>query len=484
MQINMRKLVIITLLLSLYFTVNGQKYALFDTTIQSIPNSVRFNTVYNHNNEFYVVTASDRIYKNKSFHKFDTLGNVIHQKTYADNIVGSYDNIYNTYLWEDTVFYNLTFDNNYDYYLIAYDYDFDTLWKKHIPITDTNLHQYISHTLNISRTADNGFLLSFNVLHNDMIYGMYPRLPLIIRTDGYGNIINYHFGSKSNVLSNFMGRRIAFTQDSCFLTTNAFNESKLLKYNMNAQIVDSLLGVIHADDQIEESFDIIYTDDGKCVVTTSQGTYVNDDLEFKLSISFVDYDNWQKIWTKKIDLGNRDIYPRALLTLNKITNNKYVVSGTYRNNDRKGFHLVFNEQGDILFIRHELHGNQGYSWLSDVVFLDSTHILGIGKAGSPWIFKKEIDLISSVDDEPFNTNDFKLFPNPATEKIYIVPNNNMIDKEVSIEIINSLGKRIIYYSNVKLTNNYSINVNDLGNGVYYLVVNFEGSSTLRKFIIK
>ncbi len=480
----MKSLIITMLLLPLYLTVYGQTYALFDTTIQCSSQAVRFNTIFNHDNEFYVVTASEGYpYYNKMFYKFDTLGNVILQKTYSNNTVGTYDNLYNTYLWEDTVFYNLTFDNDTNYYLIAFDYNFDTLWKKHIPITDTNLLKSVSHTLNISRTADNGFLLSFNVLHN-LINGMYQKLPLIIRTDGYGNIINYHYGSRSIIMNGFSGRKIAFTQDSCFLTTNSFNGSKLLKYNMNAQRIDSLLGVISADEQMEESFDIINTEDGKCIITTSHGNYVNDDLVFSLWISFVDYDNWQKIWTKKINLGNRDIYPRALLTLNKIANNKYVVSGTYRNNDKKGFHLVFNEQGDILFVRHELHKNQGDSWLSDVVFLDSTHILGVGVAGNPWIFKKEIDLISSVGDVLINTNDFKLFPNPATEKIYLVPNDNLIDKEVSVEILNSLGKRIIYYSNVKLSNNYPINVNDIGSGVYYLVVKYDNSSTLRKFIVK
>jgi len=473
---------LITLILFLFITtVYSQTYSLFDKTIQSSPQPKKFNTLHNHNNEFYIVIGSDYDdYNRKFFYKFDTLGNVIHKKVYYNNEVSSGKEEYNTYLWEDSTFYNFTLDDNKTYYFIAFNYNFDTLWKKEISIPDTTYHKLKSTSLAITRTIDNDFLLNFNV-YSYLGPNYTPSNAMIVRTDQYGNFKSYHV----NTSQFFLGRKIAFTQDSCFLSTCYLNNNKLNIYDMNASIVNSIIGVNPANYQFPLSYDILFAGDGKYFIVTNSGSTTGDPFHFIFSITMIDYANKSIIWRKTFTLGNESLYPSCLLTLNKLTSNKFVLSGTsVHESSGRSFHFVFNKQGDSLFFRKERHQNQSNCSLGDVIFLDSMHVLGVGRANAPWIFKKQIDLISSLTQSTILNNDIELFPNPATSYIQISPKNNWINEDVSIEIINSSGKIIIYYPNTKLINNYSININSLSNGVYYMLIKSKKSSITKSFIIK
>jgi len=80
----------------------------------------------------------------------------------------------------------------------------------------------------------------------------------------------------------------------------------------------------------------------------------------------------------------------------------------------------------------------------------------------------------SVDD--FNFNDVKLFPNPAKDKLEVT-SNQIIDK---LTIVDINGREL---NSIKITTtDYSLDVSDLSNGVYFLEIQSGDSKMTKKFI--
>lgn len=78
-------------------------------------------------------------------------------------------------------------------------------------------------------------------------------------------------------------------------------------------------------------------------------------------------------------------------------------------------------------------------------------------------------------------NTISLFPNPATNNVSLVWNN---DENVSIKIYNTLGKLVYYAKDKSLTNTLKINTSDFASGLYFVNINTVSSFTTKKLIIE
>jgi uncharacterized delta-60 repeat protein len=88
-------------------------------------------------------------------------------------------------------------------------------------------------------------------------------------------------------------------------------------------------------------------------------------------------------------------------------------------------------------------------------------------------------LITSVNDSP-DQNDVMLFPNPATDKLFIDYPNLYAPKEVSIKICNIQGS--ILMSQTLLKNTPEINVAHLPKGLYFISITLDRKTIIKKFV--
>ncbi len=75
-----------------------------------------------------------------------------------------------------------------------------------------------------------------------------------------------------------------------------------------------------------------------------------------------------------------------------------------------------------------------------------------------------------------------IYPNPTNGIINIVFNSDIARKNVNVQLMNSLGQEIMQTVNAD-KDFLSLDVSNYAEGIYYIVVNDEYSSTIRKFII-
>lgn len=119
---------------------------------------------------------------------------------------------------------------------------------------------------------------------------------------------------------------------------------------------------------------------------------------------------------------------------------------------------------------------------SSVFNLNSLFIEGIGQGGEwkNWTVNNGIfnevngnQAISCLlNNENFEDNDVRIFPNPTNNTIKI--EGKIIDK---IEVYSILGKEILTISNAN-----SINVSNFENGIYILKIHFEGMQIIKKMV--
>lgn len=88
-----------------------------------------------------------------------------------------------------------------------------------------------------------------------------------------------------------------------------------------------------------------------------------------------------------------------------------------------------------------------------------------------------------VDKQKSLKDNFAFYPNPSTGKINII-NNTVFLKELSIEIFNLIGSKVISYSTHTGARDTGIDVSSLNYGIYFCVVKTEDGNTHRyKFIL-
>jgi hypothetical protein len=120
------------------------------------------------------------------------------------------------------------------------------------------------------------------------------------------------------------------------------------------------------------------------------------------------------------------------------------------------------------------HTVSSLSFLTPNLWLNSgeyyLEISGLGTLTSwqyPYNFKINTLTLPSSIDELTNTNNLIVYPNPATNSIKLSL-QHFDNTYVSIEIYNQLGELVKVLSNFNL--NDSLLVNDINNGIYYIVV--------------
>jgi hypothetical protein len=77
-------------------------------------------------------------------------------------------------------------------------------------------------------------------------------------------------------------------------------------------------------------------------------------------------------------------------------------------------------------------------------------------------------------------SNFTLYPNPVSSTLNIM-NETIQDKEINIDIYSMDGKIVISNKNINFNTNYSIDVNTLSKGVYFVIINKEGKLEKFKF---
>jgi len=91
-----------------------------------------------------------------------------------------------------------------------------------------------------------------------------------------------------------------------------------------------------------------------------------------------------------------------------------------------------------------------------------------------------------IKNKSINKSEFNLFPNPASDKIYI---NGTVkeNSDFKIKIFKSNGTLETEYNsktNSSKIFEYSVSVENLANGIYYFIIEIEGNATAKKFIIQ
>jgi thiol-disulfide isomerase/thioredoxin len=77
---------------------------------------------------------------------------------------------------------------------------------------------------------------------------------------------------------------------------------------------------------------------------------------------------------------------------------------------------------------------------------------------------------------------FNVYPNPASSVINIKFDSQFEKENATISISNLLGKEVIALNNI-ISNNTSIDVSSLKNGIYFVNTNLKGSITTEKIVI-
>ena len=73
-----------------------------------------------------------------------------------------------------------------------------------------------------------------------------------------------------------------------------------------------------------------------------------------------------------------------------------------------------------------------------------------------------------IENHIVANSNFKVYPNPASQLVNVVYQNNTVGEEVQLQLINTLG-RIVYQTNIKTEQQVQIPLGDLAGGIYMLV---------------
>lgn len=96
---------------------------------------------------------------------------------------------------------------------------------------------------------------------------------------------------------------------------------------------------------------------------------------------------------------------------------------------------------------------------------------------------KDFDFVvdSQLGIQNYTSNGFELYPNPATDAVTITNNNQL--QIISVRLYNSLGQ-VVFVDEKRSTSNYTMDVSEMANGVYYFVLNTQNQLQTMKLIIE
>lgn len=91
-----------------------------------------------------------------------------------------------------------------------------------------------------------------------------------------------------------------------------------------------------------------------------------------------------------------------------------------------------------------------------------------------------INSLNNISD----TNSFNIFPNPSnSDIIHLQLFRNLIDREIKYYVINNIGQIVIQNSIVPSSNTFSINLNSLPPGLYFIKIQELENQWIKKLII-
>lgn len=308
-------------------------------------------------------------------------------------------------------------------------------------------------------TPDSGFLIASNINNQNWI----------IKTNSSGDST---WSRKYFSTDNYDVRDLVITQDSNFVITGVkrgydFNSLStfLIKFNNNGdtiwtKILDSLYD--------NEPFSIDETDDGGFIIAAKKYSPVSDGYGYLIRTDV----NGDTLWTHKNPI-NIEIYDRVLSTID----NGYLVttssldlykfdvtaniewSKSYSAGHQEGNSLIQTSDSGFVLVGSD----DGLFGLSDYV------IIKTNKSGN----------VNSVF-EPITYSGISVFPNPATNFLYIY-NNGSVNIN-SAKILDTKGSLIL---NLDFHSSYvEIPIQTFNSGLYFVLLTDNKGNTFQSKFIK
>jgi len=132
----------------------------------------------------------------------------------------------------------------------------------------------------------------------------------------------------------------------------------------------------------------------------------------------------------------------------------------------------------------ELCGEETYTLLDGEIISDAgEYNVNVGNnSGCDSIVTVYVSkcIVSGID--VLGNGIFNIYPNPTNDFINVVFNDKALNSDISLQVMNALGQEI--YVNNKVNNsNLSIDVKTFAEGIYYIVMKDETSTSVKKFIV-
>jgi hypothetical protein len=121
--------------------------------------------------------------------------------------------------------------------------------------------------------------------------------------------------------------------------------------------------------------------------------------------------------------------------------------------------------GDVINEAGEYNVN-----ISNAAGCDSTVTIFVSKCIASGITGEENNAVASI------------FPNPSSSLVNVTFNTEVINSNIDLRVMNALGQEVETIENISETS-IVINVSTYSNGMYYLVVNDETNTSIKKFVV-
>mgnify|MGYP006427273851 CR=1 FL=1 len=400
------------------------------------------NIVVDNNNDIYINTLVNYNIDNPSeLVKISSNGNIIFQVSspLSNHIFIDQNN--NVGLVTP---YPQYLNNSYEYYTSIYKYD-GTSGN----IISTYQFDNVEFIRQYTSTTGDDYYYMIN--EQDSYQDITPKLKLF-KNGNLESETTLNVPNPDNPNMVFTKTRIDEDGSLYFKTTyNSYYEtSRLHKYTLNAAYSTTIL---------DEGFSIFDAESDKVYTIQSDGDIVNyDDALNEINNVTHNYNNLSKI----LKIGNyfliKDDYYDETFVIDKngIEVNQVNLPGSLNSStaasDSQHNLILSNTFGNQIYTYHE------YSWRRG--FLHKYNFSSFNL---------------SVNDNHVLANEFKIYPNPAKNRLHVTD----LDDITKIEIFSVNGKRVLAFDN--LTNN-GLDISNLSNGLYLVKIQNEKSSFTKKFM--
>jgi hypothetical protein len=146
---------------------------------------------------------------------------------------------------------------------------------------------------------------------------------------------------------------------------------------------------------------------------------------------------------------------------------------TYQNDCSSGTYNVYCDGSLVAtnvagtnYVHSGFNATIGHTWSVKTV-------CGSGESNSVSVTK---DFCSPVSNNEIISNNFTIYPNPASTAVTIIANNNFH----TVNVTNYLGQTVISQSNTG--NSVKLDISNLTNGVYFISIVSENGTNVNKFV--